>query len=42
VYLNGERLSADRRPVVSGELLHGRFLLVRKGARSYGLVRVSR
>lgn len=40
VYLNGERLSAERRPIARDRLLHGRYLLVRKGARSYGLVRV--
>jgi len=39
VYLNGERLSAERRPITAGELLHGKYLLLRKGARSYALVR---
>jgi len=42
VYLNGERLGGERRPIASGELLHGVYLLVRKGARSYGLVRVAK
>jgi tyrosyl-tRNA synthetase len=42
VYLNGERLSGERRPIASGELLHGQYLLVRKGARSYALVRLAR
>ena len=42
VYLNGERLSAERAPVVADQLLHGTYLLVRKGARSYALVRVSK
>jgi tyrosyl-tRNA synthetase len=38
LYLNGERLGSERRPIERGEFLHGRYLLVRKGARSYGLV----
>jgi len=42
VYLNGERLSAERVPVIAGQLLHGRYLLARKGARSYALVIVQR
>jgi tyrosyl-tRNA synthetase len=42
VYLNGERLGAEREPVTRDRLLHGRYLLVRKGARSYGLIRVAR
>ena len=41
VYLNGERLGAERAPVTRDQLLHGRYLLVRKGARTYGLVRVT-
>jgi tyrosyl-tRNA synthetase len=41
VYLNGERLGAERVAVSREEFLHGQYLLVRKGARSYGLVRVS-
>jgi tyrosyl-tRNA synthetase len=40
VYLNGERMAAERAPVPREQLLHGRYLLVRKGGRSYGLVRV--
>ena len=42
VYLNGERLPVERTPVTSAMLLHGKYLLVRKGARSYGLVRVTK
>jgi tyrosyl-tRNA synthetase len=42
LYLNGERLSAERAAVDEKDLLHGRYLLVRKGARSYGLIRVSK
>ena len=42
LYLNGDRLTPDRRALTDRDLLHGRFLLVRKGARSYALVRVSR
>jgi tyrosyl-tRNA synthetase len=41
LYLNGERLGAERQPISLEELLHGKYLLVRKGARSYGLIRVS-
>jgi tyrosyl-tRNA synthetase len=42
VYLNGERLGAERVAVAPVQLLHGKYLLVRKGARSYALIRVSR
>jgi tyrosyl-tRNA synthetase len=41
VYLNGARLDAERKPVAPSELLQGRYALLRKGARSYALVRVS-
>jgi tyrosyl-tRNA synthetase len=37
LYLNGERI-AENRNIASSELLRGKYLLVRKGARSYGLV----
>ena len=40
VYLNGRRLGPEREPLRSEELLGGEFVLVRKGARSYGLVKV--
>jgi tyrosyl-tRNA synthetase len=39
VYLNGRRLSPEREPVAKHDLLGGEFALVRKGARSYGLVK---
>jgi tyrosyl-tRNA synthetase len=39
VYLNGRRLSPEREPVGKHDLLGGEFALVRKGARSYGLVK---
>ena len=42
VYLNGDRLSVERAPLATAQLLHGKYLLVRKGARSYALVRVER
>lgn len=42
VYLNGERLGVERAPVDKNQYLHGKYLLVRKGARSYGLVRVAK
>ena len=38
LYLNGERVSADRE-LSDRDRMHGRYLLVRKGARSYALVR---
>jgi tyrosyl-tRNA synthetase len=38
LYLNGERLGTEPAPLSSDQLLPGRRLLVRKGARSYGLV----
>jgi tyrosyl-tRNA synthetase len=38
LYLNGERMSSDRTPIAREQLLHGRYLLVRKGARNYGLI----
>jgi tyrosyl-tRNA synthetase len=38
LYLNGERVT-ENRPIPSSELLPGRRLLFRKGARSYALVR---
>ncbi|HSQ29171.1 MAG TPA: tyrosine--tRNA ligase [Gemmatimonadaceae bacterium] len=40
VYLNGRRLGPEREPLGSEELLGGEFVLLRKGARSYGLVKV--
>jgi tyrosyl-tRNA synthetase len=42
VYLNGERLGVERLPVPRERLLHSRYLLMRKGARSYALIRVGR
>ena len=36
VYVNGERL-ADDRPLAAGDLLHGRYALLRKGKRSYAM-----
>ena len=38
LYLNGERVTALDQPVPREKFLHGRYLLVRKGARGYGLV----
>jgi len=40
VYLNGHRLGAERLPLVPGDLLGDEFVLVRKGAKSYGLVKL--
>jgi tyrosyl-tRNA synthetase len=39
IYVNGQRVAANR-PIEPSELLHGRYLLLRKGSRSYGLVQV--
>jgi tyrosyl-tRNA synthetase len=39
--VSGRRLSAGERDVRDGDLLAGRYLLLRKGARDYGLVRVA-
>ena len=40
VYLNGRRLSPERGPLSPDDLLAGEFVLVRKGAKSYGLAKV--
>jgi len=40
VYINGRRLSPERSALASDDLLGGKYVLVRKGARSYGLVEV--
>jgi len=39
VYLNGRRLPPEREALHSGDLLGGEFVLVRKGSKSYGLVK---
>jgi len=38
VYLNGRRIGPEREPLASDDLLGGEFVLVRKGAKTYGLV----
>jgi tyrosyl-tRNA synthetase len=40
VYLNGRRLGTERVPLTKSDLLGGEFVLLRKGARTYGLVKV--
>ena len=40
MYVNGRRLTAAERSVGRDALLHGRYLLLRKGARDYALVGV--
>lgn len=40
VYLNGTRLGPEREPLRDDDLLGGEFVLVRKGARNYALVKV--
>jgi len=42
VYMNGRRLTPEREPIGFGELLGGEYLLIRKGAKTYALVRVTR
>ncbi len=42
VYMNGRRLGAEREPIGFGELLGGEHLLIRKGAKTYALVRITR
>ena len=37
MYVNGAP-SADDRPVGAGDLLHGRYALLRKGKRAYAMV----
>ncbi|HEY4216342.1 MAG TPA: tyrosine--tRNA ligase [Gemmatimonadaceae bacterium] len=40
VYLNGRRLGPEREPLAADDLLAGEFILVRKGSKSYGIVKV--
>ena len=40
VYLNGRRIGPEREPLAADDLLGGEFVLVRKGARNYALVKV--
>ena len=40
VYLNGQRMDVERKPLSSSDFLGGGYVLIRKGARSYGLVEV--
>jgi tyrosyl-tRNA synthetase len=42
VYMNDRRLGPEREPIGFGELLGGEYLLIRKGAKTYALVRVTR
>ena len=42
VYLNGERLGPELARDLRNQIVHGRYLLVRKGAKNYGLVRVGK
>jgi tyrosyl-tRNA synthetase len=39
VYLNGRRLGGEREPLQPDDLLGGEFVLVRKGSKSYALVK---
>jgi tyrosyl-tRNA synthetase len=40
VYVNGRRLGQERETLAADEVLGGEFVLVRKGARSYGIVKI--
>ena len=40
VYINGRRIGPEREALATDDLLHGEFVLVRKGSKTYGLVRV--
>ena len=42
VYMNGRRLTPEREPIGFGELLGGEYLLIRKGTKTYALVRVTK
>ena len=37
VYVNGERTD-EGRTIAAGDLLHGRYAVVRKGKKAYGLI----
>ena len=39
VYINGRRIAPEREPLGADDLLGGEFILVRKGAKSYGIVK---
>ncbi len=39
-YVNGRRIGVEREPLAEADLLGGEYVLVRKGAKSYGLVKV--
>jgi tyrosyl-tRNA synthetase len=41
VYLNGQRMETERRALTPEDLLGGKYVLVRKGARNYGLVEIN-
>ena len=40
-YVNHERVGPEQSEIAEGSLLHGRFLLVKKGARNFALVEVT-
>jgi tyrosyl-tRNA synthetase len=42
VYVNGRQLAADERTLAAGDALRGRYFLLRKGRRDYGLIAVKR
>jgi tyrosyl-tRNA synthetase len=42
LYLNGQRLGAEHRVIGADDMLAGEYCLIRKGAREYAVVRVTR
>ncbi|MFL5583090.1 MAG: tyrosine--tRNA ligase [Gemmatimonadaceae bacterium] len=42
VYVNGRQLASDERTLAPGDALRGRYFLLRKGRRDYGLIAVKR
>jgi tyrosyl-tRNA synthetase len=41
MYLNGERVENADRAVVLGDLVEGRLLVIRRGRKSYSLVKLA-
>jgi tyrosyl-tRNA synthetase len=42
VSVNGEKVTSDDRQLADADLLHGRWLLLRKGKRNYHLLDAAR
>jgi tyrosyl-tRNA synthetase len=41
IYLNNQRVAEAERKITPGEVIHGKFIVLRKGGRNYWLVRVT-